>query len=1146
LVHELLARHERSAREALKKAHAPFLGLFGVLIAREAHDTIAAEIRRYKQPQAFSRRLTQYPALFAIWLAEHVMHGVGSSGHFDVYPHVRKALGTTAELSTPEREALWHAFRQALLTLGIQPLARGSGSHYMTDEYVRQAGVPLAFADDLAKEMLAHARKLGLPDEDDQEGLLTWQTALLGRLQPPFSVTARRAVERDSQAYYTRAFLRVHNNQGHATAGDVLEQKLAQAFLADDHRPLTKRAAIPQLLYRDGLLGLWLPAVNQRVQYQMRCGELTTAIRCGEEGGFRQLLGDLPPDVEVKTSSGERLLSAKLWRDRLGNRVLVFNDAGRLKATAQLGQADAVELPPGEYVALCRFEPTAPVSWQELSDDPRLVEVALSIGPGAAAEIRNGPAAVKFLGENRPTFRFDGNLKASSERTEFYFGRLAALGSVPEEWYESAQLGAFELRVNGAFGKSVALPVELNAAGEFSVELQHDFARSGISAGLQRITVELAKRGEARALHRESTLYWVGLTKVTSGLRFTYSQRPANLVTSACVGLKVTDSEASPSPDAGRIVRMTFDIGSGRLVYLTWKRPGIYVEVETVGSDGGLARSSRALGCVESVSLVQSKRIIVSASEPGTLALGDWSKFVDFSVHPATTLPASFLASRAGPGARRLVYRTGGAGAEVTLLTLSQPHVATAVTTTSVANLFETRITTIGEPTEVRLILDDLARGRTLSVQLHLDAGAWKTADFGRFEAHALPLGAQHCLYTTLDIKALGRGLWRLRFEALIGEVWGRLEDQTEGQVALTLAIDESGQEISGAAVVADVESLSPGEVIERLTFIEAHSQCCWSTLCVERLIWLGKYRSALIGRLSGDAASHLTRLVDMVVAAPPEGGRAGWVPKRSVSADQLDLFALQRSNYRRVNDRPHPLSIALRAAALLDAPGAAVFGETVHQAAACAFKNAGEIVRGSRPRSFTLTTYLEVVRHTASEEVYRLDDDSFVPRAGELLGPVHLAHAWRDLERRYESSLLVESSSRRLALATSRALRQRHGRFDGGTPEGLRDRDFVLELTPYVSDGVDDAEQQRHENLIQLGHACSWLAWACRLEVRRPGSLHSALERLASLRQTVGIEQHDVGNCVAYYLHVGTALFAYHLLLWEMALTYEPRVIRK
>ena len=202
--------HEEHLQALVKRAETPVLGLLGTLLPPDARDAIRRDLAVMPSAKVYSQRLEKYPALFGVWLAEHVMLGLGQDGHFSLYPHLHKAIGVSTELTSGEKELLWRAFRRAMFKLGIQPLSRVSGTHFMADEYVRQAGVPIAFADDLALRMLQAAKRVGLPDEDDQEGLLTWQSTLLNKLVPPFSVTTRRAVERDSLGYYTRAFVRVH------------------------------------------------------------------------------------------------------------------------------------------------------------------------------------------------------------------------------------------------------------------------------------------------------------------------------------------------------------------------------------------------------------------------------------------------------------------------------------------------------------------------------------------------------------------------------------------------------------------------------------------------------------------------------------------------------------------------------------------------------------------------------------------------------------------------------------------------------------------------------------------------------------------------------------------------------------------------
>lgn len=196
--------HEERLQALVRRAETPVLGLLGTLLPPDARDAIRRDLGVMPSAKGYAQRLEKYPALFGVWLAEHVMQGLGHDGHFSLYPHLQKAIGVSGELTSGEKELLWRAFRRAMFKLGIQPLSRVSGTHFMADEYVRQAGVPIAFADDLALRMLHVAKRVGLPDEDDQEGLLTWQSTLLTKLVPPFSVTARKAVERDSLGYYTR------------------------------------------------------------------------------------------------------------------------------------------------------------------------------------------------------------------------------------------------------------------------------------------------------------------------------------------------------------------------------------------------------------------------------------------------------------------------------------------------------------------------------------------------------------------------------------------------------------------------------------------------------------------------------------------------------------------------------------------------------------------------------------------------------------------------------------------------------------------------------------------------------------------------------------------------------------------------------
>ena len=1129
--------HEERLQALVKRAETPVLGLLGALLPPDTRDAIRRDLAVNPSVRAYCQRLEKYPALFGVWLAEHVMLGLGRDGHFSLYPHLQKAIGVSTELTSGDKELLWRAFRRAMFRLGIQPLSRVSGPHFMADEYVRQAGVPIAFADDLARRMLQVAKRVGLPDEDDQEGLLTWQATLLNKLVPPFSVTARRAVERDYLGYYTRAFVRVYLNGGQATGKDPLEQALAKAFAAGGSSHL-RRAAIPQLIYRDGSLGVLFPPSDKAVGYTIECGGHVASVPLNAEGGFRPLPGGLHREVVVQRDDGERVLSVRLWPDSLSNRLLIFNAEGRLRASAQLAQDDPVELAPGRYLALCRFEPSNLDSWYEVSETPLLVEVPLEVRPGAELLIKNGPASVTLVGQNQPSLSLSGFSKVSLEGLEFWYGEVEAHIEVPADWLQNTN-GQFELRVVQG-DRRAALRVRLDESRRAVVKLSEAIAHLGLVSGLWRLVLELGRSGEARAAQRQSVLYWSGLKNVSYGLEFTYESPPRNLIASSCAGLKVGPNQMDPTDDHSRLIRIAFDVGGGRLVHFSWHRPGVFVEVRVPGADGSTTTIARPLGVTETVSLTSQKTIVVSASEPGYICLGNMRTFVDFSQKASKAFPASFLASRLEPRGRTLRYETTSGKAAVDLLVLSLPHAATDVKTERLANLFEVRVMVNGEPTDVAVTGRELSSGREERAEHELMVGTWHTNDLARMQVYATQAGNSHVIHVLIDITTLKPGIWILGFGARISGVWGQLQDGDEGRIAVALAVDAAGKEIPGKEVIAAARSLELPSVVGQLLRLNEHFRQYWSSLCWEQQHWLTPYFSALVDRLRGSETEYVTELVDMAMCRPPEDGRTGYLSMQFVPAWLNHVFSQQRAEYKRVNIKPHPLSIALRAMVELKGPIAPAFGTVLHPIAAIPFANFAEVTRGHRPKHFNIAAYRAALQQTKPVGAYQLEDEMFLPTKGELLGPLHLAHCWRDLERSFTSSQLMPNNRKSAALALAKKLGLHQSRFGPDVFDGLRGQPLLLELGKPNDDQLDDSLQLKWEHIEYIALACAWLAWFCRLEHRQPGVLSGFHSLLGNLRKQVEVPEGTIADCIAYYLQVAPAMFAFYLLLWELVQTVE------
>jgi hypothetical protein len=1129
--------HEERLQAMVKQAETPVLGLLGTLLPDVAREAIRKDLAIMPSARAYSQRLQKYPALFGVWLAEHVMLGLGQDGHFSLYPHLQKAIGVSTELTFSERELLWRAFRRAMFKLGIQPLSRVFGTHFMADEYVRQAGVPIAFADDLAVRMLQAAKRVGLPDEDDQEGLLTWQSNLLNKLVPPFSVTARKAVERDTIGYYTRAFVRVHLNGGQATGKDPLEQAFGKAFAVGGASHL-RRAAIPQLLYRDGALGVLFPPADRAVSYKVECGGQIAPIRLDSEGGFRALPAGLHREVVVQRDDGERVLSVRLWPDSMNNKLLIFNAEGRLRASAGLGQENPVELAPGRYLALCRFEPSNAEDWYEVSESPLLVEVHLEIRPGVELLIKNGPASVALVGQNQPSLSLSGPSKGGLEGLEFWYGDIDAHIEVPADWLQNST-GQFEVRVVHG-NRRASLPMRLEENRRAIVKLSEAIAQLDLGGGLWRLVLELGRAGEARAAQRQSALYWSSLRNVSYGLKFLYESPPKNLITSSCYGIVLSPTQMDPADDHSRLIRLSFDVGGGRLVHFSWHRPGVFVEVRMPAADGSTASIARPLGAAETVSLTSPKTIVVSASEPGYLSLGSMRTFVDFSQKASKAFPASFLASRLEPGARALKYETASGTAAVELLVLSQPHVATDVKTERLANLFEVRLVVNSEPTDVAVTGRELSTGHEARAEHELLAGAWYTNDLARMQVYAAPAGQSHVIHVLIDVETLKPGIWLLGFGARIGGVWGRLQDGDEGRIAVAFAVDIMGKEIPGKEVVAAADALALSDAAVQLARLNEHFRQCWSPVCWEQQQWLTPYFSALVDRLRDNEKDYVTELVDMAMCRPPEDGRPGYLSMQFAPAWLNHTFSQQRATYKRVNIKPHPLSIALRAMVELKGAVAPAFGTVLHPIAAMPFANIAEVMRGRRPKGFSVETYREALQQTKLEGAYQLDDELFLPNEGELLGPLHLAQCWRDLERGFAYSQIMPNNRKNAALALAKKLGLHRSAFDQSVSNGLKGQPLLLRFGKPHDDQLDDGEQLKWEHMEHVALAVAWLAWFCRLDHRQPGVLSGFHSQLGNLRKQVEVPGGTVADCVAFYLQVAPAIFAFYLLLWELVQTTE------
>jgi hypothetical protein len=339
----------------------------------------------------------------------------------------------------------------------------------------------------------------------------------------------------------------------------------------------------------------------------------------------------LPAELKVRGQSNSQKLLVNLWEDDKPNRLLFFTDTGRLAGRGQLAQSEPLLLPPGAYTVMARFLPTG-LEVEQISDTPRLVTFPLLLGPGEISTFSNGPARLEVHAECIPLIRWLGDVKTSKEGVEFRHGNVDLDVVLPTDWLTMGV--GYELTLApGERGVTHVIPLELNGDGRAIVSLTKVAADVGWKHGLMRLVVELRRSGEARILLRTATFFWFGLTEISRGLRFRCSDWPENLKLEFGENLERSGKDLVVKDVAARGVRLVFALSETRQQSLTWNVPGVFVEVETIADGGASSRARRTLGSTETVSLTSAKQIVVIASDPGTLRLGEWSQWVDFSRH---------------------------------------------------------------------------------------------------------------------------------------------------------------------------------------------------------------------------------------------------------------------------------------------------------------------------------------------------------------------------------------------------------------------------------------------------------------------------------------------------------------------------------
>ncbi|HRD87372.1 MAG TPA: hypothetical protein PK752_03800 [Accumulibacter sp.] len=1145
----LLDQSEKVMRRRIESSDAPFLGLFGqeFVVSRDMRQAVAEEIRANPTSQGYLHHLEQHPALFSVWMVWHVMKGMGQDGHFSLYPHLQAALGMARELGQSEREPLWKSFRQAIVKLGLDPSPRTSGAHFMFNEYLRQVGVPLAWADDLARKMLAFARSAGLPDDDDPEGITSWQLALDAKLAAPFSQTARKGLALDTLGYYTRVFLRVRNADGHAMdPTHTLEKAMEGALVATDQgNDGIRRAALPYVLLHDGILGVILPG-REEGEWSVTIDGAARRYRTSADDRFAPIDTALPREIEIRDHLGHQSSKIRLWEDSRPNRLLVFAANGRLKGQAQLEQPEALVLPPGNYTILSRFAPNG-VEVEEVREEPRIVMCNVFLHPGSKHALANGPAQLILQAESQAFLNWQGKGRSTRDGTEFFPDDLRLTVEIPPDWLPFGGRDYVLSLTATALDARLEIPITVNEAGTVLVDIGAEVRQAGWTKGFVRLLAELRRPNEVRALQRSAVLYWHGLLSVSEGHLFKCEAPPVNFEPLISENVAVFGNVLKPVNGTSRMLRLVFNLGNRRRQVLTWTMPGVFVEVESILDSGQSQRVSRPLGSTEVVSIISAKhsakQILVTANDAGELRLGDWSQQVDFARRPLKALSAAFLSQHITSTANTLSYLNWRSGTEIPLLNLVQPHSVSGISSEVKNGQFEVCLNMPEPLEELAITAQEMLSGERVAMTLLANRTEWTGQTFARARLMVLnDKRGDYQAHACFNLDRWPSGAWVFRFDGRLRGIWGHLENARRDVFGIGLAWDERRQARRPESFLAKLDALDDEQALVVLQRVQEALLPCYALESWNSLKWLADAWSRLVSRWKNRETEALTALADMAALRPPEDSAASWQLQMTVGAALPQLFALPAREYRRVNERPSSMLRALKAMATMATSYPSVFPHLIHHVASTGFSNVRAMERGASPEGFDIKKYAQALGQVDSYEyLFQLDDDGFLPGPGDYLGPLHLRHALRSLENRYNAGLSGNEIRRGQAIGLCQHARLKLPRLEcTGTPSKLLGKAPFMNPWSTMGGTADEEVALTQQHLDGMAHLLASMAFACRLDARRPGTLNTWLARLNWI-------DIPLQGSLSYLLQVGEAIFAFYLLLWEVVLKADsgPGTVR-
>ncbi|HYA39910.1 MAG TPA: hypothetical protein VEF34_01295 [Syntrophobacteraceae bacterium] len=1132
---------EENLRRKIREGEAPFLGLFADDFSDQVRNFLKRRLGQYSSSvDAFINGITQFPAIFASYLIIYVMEGFGDAGHFEVYSHIEKAIGT--EIRQNQKERLWQRFRTSCHFLGLPVSPRTSGTFYMVDEYLLQAGFPLQYIPELVRRMIRLGRDVGLPDDDDPDSITLWKQSLLERLRTQFSIVGREAIERDDKGYYVRIFMRVLKDP--AASSGVVEQRIREAIeSAETPGTTAKRLSIPQILFKDMQIGILLPGGRENAWEIDVDGQLSS-FRPQEGDRFLPLDSSLPRQVEVRGSGST--LRRTLWEDERNNRLIIFyHPSGRLCKRTSLAEKE-VALDPGRYTIILRFKPDGfDGNVESLSDEPSLYVIELQLLPGQSRLLRKGPADLLLQADNVPTLDWLGDTLRGLRGTEVYPSNGLKLEIVIPQ--EMLGIGGTEYDVAlrpGSLGDDEDIHIRPDAAGRvyFDLESYGNQWKPGVS----RVLAELRRRGSRRALARSSIVLWNGLSHLGRSVFHCY-RLPRNLAENLCENVLVRSQEKQITyrDDIHRFFSLVFEDGV-RHHSFTWAVPGVFLSVVEHGENS----MERTIKTGSTLAVNSSSRAVLTiyCNLPAILELGKLKIRTDFSKVGSKRLPLSSLLEYVGSESSTLTLRYEGSEVPIPLVELVSPH--TVISYAEVPHLegHDVQMKLQIPIQAIRVTAENIINGEKSVAEFQLK-------DIGQYSSQEMSAGGRLSVFSDdrsnyalkFALDGLQSGFWMLDFQARITGRWGALADRNGNIYTGHVLISMLGQRGTYLDVLhGQIEELGIPEMEALLFRVHRRLLLRYAFECSNLINLLFKTWHRLFSKLRD--LSSVDYFFSLLAERPPEMVASYWIPDLNVGAIFPELFCYPKEQYAAVSKKRDSVLIDCLGylPKLCDLIGTFESG-AMDLAIMGAFANAAEINRGRAPEGFDLTRYRTTLKMTDLPEKWSaLNDDDWRPGLGDYLGPMHYRYAICRTKGNYTQTLDENADRRGNALRlTKRLIAFTLNRFASAVPNLGASGAIDLGLFDTHTERcriIPEHEEMQNEDLQGIVRFLSLFAQICRCEPRHPGTLERFFRKVKEKMDLSdpANKEKDLRGILSYLLNIGEDLFAFYLLLWELVFSAE------